>query len=73
MYVNAFTLISRKVEPGLREFALAAASLGDSAGIAVADIAGEETPQKPLHLLLGTSMSARHGRCVDLYNTSPLT
>ena len=40
MYVNAFTLISRQVDPLLREFSLAAASLGDSLGIAFADIAG---------------------------------
>ena len=40
MYVNAFTLISHQVEPALREFSLAAASLGDSLGIAFADIAG---------------------------------
>ena len=40
MYVNAFTLISRDIEPRYREFSLAAASLGDSLGIAFADIAG---------------------------------
>lgn len=40
MYVNAFTLISHQVDPLLREFSLAAASLGDSLGIAFADIAG---------------------------------
>ncbi|KAL3151769.1 hypothetical protein ABBQ38_012743 [Trebouxia sp. C0009 RCD-2024] len=40
VYVNAFTLISRQVEPLRREFSLAAASLGDSLGIAFADIAG---------------------------------
>ena len=40
VYVNAFTLISHQVDPALREFSLAAASLGDSLGIACADIAG---------------------------------
>lgn len=40
VYVNAFTLISRHVDPLRREFSLAAASLGDSLGIAFADIAG---------------------------------
>ncbi len=40
MYVNAFTLISREVEPEAVEFSLAAASLADSAGIAVADVVG---------------------------------
>lgn len=38
--MNAFTLISRHVEPHMREFSLAAASLGDSLGIAFADVAG---------------------------------
>lgn len=40
MYVNAFTLVSHQVDPEVREFSLAAASLGDSLGIAFADIAG---------------------------------
>ncbi|EIE19722.1 hypothetical protein COCSUDRAFT_54594 [Coccomyxa subellipsoidea C-169] len=40
VYVNAFTLLSREVEPRLREFSLAAASLADSVGIALADICG---------------------------------
>lgn len=40
VYVNAFTLISRRVDPLRQEFSLAAASLGDSLGIAFADIAG---------------------------------
>lgn len=40
VYVNAFTLISRHVDPLMREFSLAAASLGDSLGIAFADVAG---------------------------------
>lgn len=40
VYVNAFTLISHQVDPALKEFSLAAASLGDSLGIACADIAG---------------------------------
>lgn len=40
VYVNAFTLLSREVEPCLREFSLAAASLADSVGIALADICG---------------------------------
>ncbi|KAK9806280.1 hypothetical protein WJX72_008416 [[Myrmecia] bisecta] len=38
VYVNAFTLISKEVEPRFREFSLSAASLGDSVGIALADI-----------------------------------
>ena len=40
VYVNAFTLITRHVDPVLEEFSLAAASLGDSLGIAFADIGG---------------------------------
>ncbi len=40
VYVNAFTLISRHVDPLMREFSLAAASLGDSLGIVFADVAG---------------------------------
>lgn len=39
VYVNAFTLIAREVEPQYREFSLGAASVADSAGIAVADVA----------------------------------
>lgn len=38
VYVNAFTLLAREVEPQYREFSLGAASVADSAGIAVADI-----------------------------------
>ncbi|CAL8471388.1 g10930 [Coccomyxa elongata] len=40
VYVNAFTLLSREVQPCLQEFSLAAASLADSVGIALADICG---------------------------------
>jgi len=40
VYVNAFTLISKDVDPKYREFSLAAASLGDSLGIAMADATG---------------------------------
>jgi len=40
VYVNAFNLIAREVEPQYREFSLAAASVADSAGVAVADVAG---------------------------------
>ena len=40
VYVNAFTLLAKEVEPSLREFSLAAASLADSVGIALADICG---------------------------------
>ncbi len=40
MYVNAFTLLAKEVEPSLREFSLSAASLADSVGIALADICG---------------------------------
>lgn len=39
VYVNSFTLIAREVEPQYREFSLGAASVADSAGIAVADVA----------------------------------
>ncbi|GAB4818577.1 hypothetical protein N2152v2_005623 [Parachlorella kessleri] len=39
-YVNAFNLISKEVEPQYREFSLGAASLGDSLGVALADITG---------------------------------
>lgn len=39
-YVGAFNLLAREVEPQFREFSLAAASLADSAGIAMADVAG---------------------------------
>lgn len=42
MYVGAFSLINAEVEPSLREFALGAASVADSIGIAVAD--GARTP-----------------------------
>ena len=38
--MNAFTLLAKEVEPSLREFSLAAASLADSVGIALADICG---------------------------------
>lgn len=37
VYVGAFSLIGAEVEPSLREFALGAASVADSVGIAVAD------------------------------------
>jgi hypothetical protein len=40
VYVNAFTLISREVEPRLREFSLAAASVADGLGVALADVSG---------------------------------
>ncbi|CAL5228292.1 g11397 [Coccomyxa viridis] len=40
VYVNAFTLLAKEVEPSLREFSLSAASLADSVGIALADICG---------------------------------
>lgn len=40
VYVNAFTLISRDVEPEMKEFSLAAASVADSSGIALADYVG---------------------------------
>ena len=39
VYVNSFTLIAKEVEPQYREFSLGAASVADSAGIAVADVA----------------------------------
>lgn len=38
--MNAFTLISKEVEPQHREFSLGAASLADSVGVALADVAG---------------------------------
>lgn len=40
VYVNAFSLLSREVEPQYKEFSLAAASVADSIGIAIADVAG---------------------------------
>lgn len=40
VYVNAFTLISKSIDPRYREFSLGAASLGDSLGIAFADVVG---------------------------------
>ena len=40
MYVNAFTLISKDIDPQHLEFSLAAASLADTSGIIVADITG---------------------------------
>ena len=40
VYVNALTLISREVAPPWREFSLGAASLADSVGVALADVAG---------------------------------
>ena len=40
VYVNAFTLISKSIDPRYKEFSLAAASLGDSLGIAFADVVG---------------------------------
>ncbi|GMH32514.1 hypothetical protein BSKO_00348 [Bryopsis sp. KO-2023] len=40
VYVNAFTLLSKEVEPRYVEFSLTAASLADSFGITLADLAG---------------------------------
>uniref|UniRef100_K3WDH7 Protein BTN n=1 Tax=Globisporangium ultimum (strain ATCC 200006 / CBS 805.95 / DAOM BR144) TaxID=431595 RepID=K3WDH7_GLOUD len=40
VYVNAFTLLSREVAPGHVEFALSAASVGDTFGVMLADCAG---------------------------------
>lgn len=40
VYVQAFSMIAREVEPRFREFSLGAASVADSLGIAFADIAG---------------------------------
>ena len=40
MYVSAFSLISREVDPAYVEFSLGAASLADSLGVALADVAG---------------------------------
>ena len=40
VYVNAFSLISREVRPEHKEFSLAAASVADSTGIALADCVG---------------------------------
>ena len=58
VYVNAFTLISHQVDPALREFSLAAASLGDSLGIACADIAGIliQVARSPCHRKYSCSM-----------------
>lgn len=38
VYVNSFTLMSREVQPALREFSLSAACVADSVGIACADL-----------------------------------
>ena len=38
VYVNAFTLIDREIEPAYREFALTTASVADSIGIITADV-----------------------------------
>lgn len=38
VYVNSFTLMSREVEPSLKEFSLSAACVADSFGIAAADL-----------------------------------
>ena len=40
MYVNAFTIITREVDPGLQEVSLAATSVADSIGTAIADVSG---------------------------------
>ncbi|KAK9802021.1 hypothetical protein WJX73_002286 [Symbiochloris irregularis] len=40
VYVNAFTLIGKEVDPAYREFSLTAASVADSVGITLADLAG---------------------------------
>ncbi|KAL4429218.1 hypothetical protein ABPG77_010197 [Micractinium sp. CCAP 211/92] len=40
VYVNAFMLISKEAPPQYREFSLGAASLADSLGVALADVAG---------------------------------
>ena len=37
VYVNSFTLLSKEVEPALKEFSLSAACVADSLGIACAD------------------------------------
>lgn len=38
VYVNAFTLINKEVDPNLREMALSSACVADSTGILLADI-----------------------------------
>lgn len=40
VYVNSFTMITCNVDPSLQEFALAATSVGDSIGTAIADVSG---------------------------------
>lgn len=40
VYVNGFTLLSKEVEPAYCEFSLTAASIADSFGTAMADLAG---------------------------------
>lgn len=37
VYVNSFTLLSKEVEPTMKEFSLSAACVADSVGIACAD------------------------------------
>ena len=69
VYVNAFTLISRDVDPWRREFSLGAASLGDSLGIAFADIAGiliqVHIPSPSQHVLLQlTNQSYQRRLCI---------
>ena len=38
MYVNAFMLINKEVDPALREMALSSACVADSTGILLADV-----------------------------------
>ena len=40
VYVNAFKLVAKDAPPGMVEFGLTAASVGDSFGILGSDIAG---------------------------------
>ena len=59
VYVNAFTLLAKEVEPSLREFSMSTASLADSVGIALADICGILVQARPrLDFPLISDMSA---------------
>ncbi len=64
VYVNAFTLIDREVEPAFREFALTTASVADSLGIIAADVTSMFL-QACLYASLGFAEQADM-RCISL-------
>ena len=59
VYVNAFTLLAKEVEPSLREFSMSTASLADSVGIALADLCGILV-QARLRLEVSSSLICLH-------------